>query len=124
VTYTVTAIDSNGCVVTDQLTVLVDRTKQIFVPNVFSPNGDGFNDLVQIFANEGQVSTIKVFRIYARWGTLLFESVNFLPNDPAIGWDGNFRGKLMDQGVVTWYMEVEYIDGSGEVLKGDITLIR
>lgn len=123
-TYTVTAVDSNGCTVSDQLTVFVDKTRQIFVPNVFSPNGDGFNDFVQVFANTNQVASIKVFRIYARWGTLLFESTNFQPNDPAIGWDGNFRGKLMDPGVVAWYMEVEYIDGLEEVLKGDITLLR
>lgn len=122
--YTVTASDSNGCQVSDQLMVRVDKTKQIFVPNVFSPNGDGVNDIVYVFAKASQIAHIKVFRIYGRWGTLLFEKSNFQPNDPGIGWDGHFRGSPMNSEVLTWYMEVAYIDGFEEVLKGDITLIR
>ena len=49
---------------------------------------------------------------------------NFLPNDPAYGWDGNYRGKPLNPGVFAWFAEVEYIDGFVEIIKGDVTLVR
>jgi len=85
---------------------------EIFVPNVFSPNDDGFND---IFKPRGTEPFEYEMRIYDRWGNLVFES-KVLDQ----GWDGTFKGKLMNSGVFVYY-----ILGAGEVInKGNVTLLR
>ena len=77
-----------------------------------------------IFAGDNTVANIKEFRIVNRWGNLLFEEENFLPNDPTFAWNGNYREQPMNTGVYVWYAVVEFIDGETEVFKGDVTLIR
>ncbi len=123
-TYAVAASNASGCMVNAQLTVYVDETRQIFVPNIFSPNDDLINDLFYCHARPGQVARIRFLRIYDRWGAMLFEAADILPGDPTAGWDGRFRGSPVQSGVFTWYMEVELAGGVVQVLKGDVSLIR
>ncbi len=123
ITYTLTATSAQGCSVTDEVTVFVKKSRKIFVPNAFSPNGDGFNDYLTVFAGP-QVLTIKSFLLFDRWGNNLFEYYNLPPNDVARGWDGNYRGKKMDVGVYVWFAEVEFLDGKVIIFKGDVTLVR
>jgi len=114
--------DSLGCVGEDRIQVIVEKPRKIFVPTGFTPNGDFTNDLLQV---HGQ-STAKVleFRVFDRWGELVYEASNFQVNDTATGWDGNFRGEPMAPGVYVWVLQVEYMDGVKEVFKGNTTLIR
>jgi hypothetical protein len=63
-------------------------------------------------------------RIYDRWGELLFENENFTPNIPQFGWNGIARGDKVNPGVYVYVVEVEYFDGSSDVLSGDVTVIR
>ncbi|MBK7409230.1 MAG: gliding motility-associated C-terminal domain-containing protein [Saprospirales bacterium] len=123
ITYTVTALDADGCPITDILAIQVQKPRSIFVPNVFSPNADGINDLFMIFAGR-EVLQIREFQVYNRWGSKLYQASNFQPNDPAYGWDGYYRSKLMDLGVYVFYIEVEFLDGEIEIVKGDVTLVR
>lgn len=123
-TYTITVQASNGCIGTDDLTVFVDRRKSIYVPNIFSPNGDGTNDVFYPFSATKTVKNIKSFKIFSRWGNLVFEHTDFLPNTPAHSWDGTFQSQEMNPGVFVWYAEVEFIDGEVIILKGDVALIR
>ncbi len=120
--FELTVVDAFGCVAENRVLVVVEKPRKVFVPTAFSPNGDGSNDLLLV---HGQ-STTKVisFRVFDRWGELLYEGNDFPLNDPASGWDGNFRGQPMDPGVYVWVLEVEYRDGVREVYKGDTTLIR
>jgi gliding motility-associated-like protein len=98
--------------------------KHVFIPNIFSPNLDGINDIFMIFSNPGGVSRIPLLRIFDRWGGLVFERYNFLPNDPQMGWDGTERGKMLQPGVFVWMIEIEYYDGKNESRSGNVTLVR
>ena len=124
VLYTITVTDANGCIATDALTVFVENTKSVFVPNVFSPNNDGINDILTIFAYGGQLKEINSFAIYDRWGNEVFHATHFQPNDFQVGWDGKYRGEPMDPAVFGWFAEVVFIDGTVSLFKGDITLVR
>jgi len=88
----------------------------IYVPNAFSPNGDNNNDILYV---RGPIVKEMIFRIYDRWGELVFESFNRLD-----GWDGKFKGKDLDPDVFDYYLEVTCIGGVENVIKGNITLLR
>jgi gliding motility-associated-like protein len=123
-TYSVTVVTTTGCTDADQVTVFVDRRRYLYVPNAFSPNGDGDNDILEIFAKPNTVKNIKTMQIFNRWGEALYQLDNFQPNNPTIGWNGNFRGEPMNPGVFAWMLEVEFIDGVTEVFTGDVTIVR
>ena len=91
--------------------------------NLFTPNGDGANDLFLVQGGRG-VQTVKTFRVFDRWGELVHEAVDVAPNDIAGAWDGRFKGKQMNSGVFVWYAEIEYTDGYVETLRGDVTLVK
>ncbi len=122
-TFGVTVIDTSGCSASDQLTVFVRRDRDVYIPNSFSPNNDGTNDVAMIFAGQ-EVKEIKFFRIFNRWGEMLFEDSNFQPNNPDHGWDGWHRGQPLNPAVFVYYAEIEMIDGEILIYKGDITLIK
>jgi gliding motility-associated-like protein len=88
----------------------------VFIPNAFSPNKDGSNDKLYV---RGQYIFKFVFRVYDRWGELVWETSNI--ND---GWDGTYRGKLLDPDVYDYYLQVTCIGGLENIIKGNITLIR
>lgn len=88
----------------------------VFIPNSFTPNGDGENDILYVY---GAVIEKMLLRIYDRWGELVFESTT-----PHIGWNGDFRGKAMDPDVYDYYLEVDCIGGQQSIIKGNITLMK
>lgn len=116
-------VDENGCSVRDNLTVFVNRRSNIFVPNVFSPNGDDDNDIFYIFSDNTLVE-IKQFLVFNRWGEAVFEVYNGEPNNPAWGWDGTYRGQPVNPAVYVWFAEVEMDDGTTQILKGDVAIMR
>lgn len=117
-----TVKDSLGCRADDMVRIAVEKPRKVFVPTGFTPNGDFTNDLLLV---HGQ-STSKVldFKIFDRWGEMVFQLQDFAFNDDTKGWDGNFRGQPCDPGIYVWILEVEYVDGEKEVFKGNTTLIR
>lgn len=116
ITYTVITTDSNGCRSSDDITIIVQFQNVIFVPNIFSPNGDGVNDV--LFVRGKGVEKLKFF-IYDRWGEKVFETTSL-----DVGWDGSFRGKEMNKAVFVYYLEATFIDGEEVTQKGDITLVK
>ncbi len=122
-TYAVTATDIKGCQASDEVAVFVDARKGVFIPTAFSPNGNGINDVFMIYGGP-EATTIRYLRVFDRWGDLLFEATNFNPNDPAFGWDGHYRGKLLDPATFVFVAEVEFIDGGRELFKGEVVLTR
>ncbi|PHR46434.1 MAG: hypothetical protein COA32_11310 [Fluviicola sp.] len=88
----------------------------VYVPNAFTPDGDGDNDIM--FVRSSIVEEL-IFRIYNRWGELVFET-----SDINEGWDGTFKGKLSDPDVYDYYLEGFCIDGQEFLIQGNITLIR
>lgn len=120
--FDVVVTDSLGCPAQDRIRITVEKPRRIFVPTGFSPNGDSNND--RLLVHGQQSARILDFRLYDRWGELVFETGDFIPNDPEKGWDGMFRGQPVDPGVYVWILEVEYMDGITEVLRGNTTLVR
>ncbi|MEL6357033.1 MAG: choice-of-anchor L domain-containing protein, partial [Bacteroidota bacterium] len=83
----------------------VDGRVPIYIPNIFSPNGDGNNDFVAVFANADQISRVISFRIYSRWGSLVYEDFDFIPNSARRGWDGLINGEKAPLGAYPWIAE-------------------
>ncbi|MBK7810445.1 MAG: gliding motility-associated C-terminal domain-containing protein [Saprospiraceae bacterium] len=96
---------------------------EVYIPNVFSPNGDGVNDKLSVFSNP-DIAKIDRFSIFDRWGELMYEIKNFLPNDPNLGWDGVFRSTLVQPAVFAYLVEWTDKLGGHHKAYGDITLIR
>ncbi len=123
-TYTLTIIDINGCSASAQIFVDIDRNRNIYIPNVFSPNGDGINDIFQVFTGLG-VERISFVRLYDRWGEKVYEEKDLPPSpDGTTGWNGVFRGQDMNPAVFLYLIEVVFIDGQVLVYRGDVTLLR
>ncbi|MFK8102061.1 MAG: gliding motility-associated C-terminal domain-containing protein [Saprospiraceae bacterium] len=122
--YAVTVISNNGCILSAEITVYIDQTKAVYIPNTFSPNGDGVNDFFSVFANEKQVEEVQVLRVFSRWGEQVFEAKRIQPNVETQGWDGFFKNEQMNPGVLAYYAEILFVDGTIEIYKGDITLQR
>lgn len=126
VTITVTPLGGNGCgSLSSTITchTLAYSPPLVYIANVFSPDADGINDVVYIQTN-AEVTDVLSFRIFDRWGTVVFEDFNFLPNDLQHGWDGVFDGKIMNAAVFTYIAEVKTTRGKPLYLRGDITLLR
>ncbi|MGZ4085391.1 MAG: T9SS type B sorting domain-containing protein, partial [Bacteroidia bacterium] len=114
-TYTLT-VTLGGCSSSDTVTVFVDvQCGELFVPNVFSPNGDNENDILKVYGN---CITNLEFVVYDRWGEKVFET-----NDPAKGWDGTVRGKKMDTAVFVYYLNAT-VNGAEVKKHGNITLVK
>ncbi|MFM7153956.1 MAG: gliding motility-associated C-terminal domain-containing protein, partial [Bacteroidota bacterium] len=114
--------DQKGCRATDQVLIQVIVPRKVHVPTAFSPNGDYVNDLLLVHGQSE--SRALTFRVYDRWGELVYEASDFAFNDDNTGWDGNFRGQPMDPGVFVWVLEAKFADGHTEVFRGNTTLVR
>ncbi len=123
-TFELKITDGNGCRAYGRGLVRVDVTDFIYIPNIFSPNGDGYNDILDIYGNSSAIKLIHSFSIYDRWGNQVFLNETFLPNEFGIGWNGNFNEKKSMSGVYVYLLEVEYINGEREYLSGNLTLVR
>ena len=118
-----TVIHQRGCVAIAQLNVSVVPETEIYIPNVFSLNGDGYNDYFTLYANE-RVDMILALTIFDRWGELVYQHKNFNPNDESAGWDGKFRGKDMPSSVFAYYIEVMMVNGETEIISGNVSLVK
>jgi gliding motility-associated-like protein len=116
---------NNGCGDSSIVTIEVNQEQTVFVPNAFSPNGDGTNDIFTVYGSS-DVSRVKSFMVFDRWGELVHIGEDFAPNsiDPDNGWDGTFRGKSMNPAVFVYFAEVELTNGETVIRKGDVTLIK
>lgn len=120
VIYEAHVLDTFGCMLTDTVGIIVEHIvcdePYVFVPNSFTPNGDGLNDILYV---RGEVVESLYFAIYDRWGECVFETDNQLR-----GWDGTYKGKACDQGVYVFYLEVNCFGKLKNLIKGNVTLIR
>ncbi len=114
--YVITTTDANDCMATDTMKVYVNFQPGIGVPTAFSPNGDGLNDLLVV---EGPALEQMTFRVYNRYGQLIFET-----DKQKNGWDGNYRGKPENPGVFLWTLEYRFNSGKSGKLTGNTTLVR
>jgi len=120
-TYRVLVIDSIGCPHELEVTVFVSEPEcvpeDVFLPNAFSPNEDGKNDVLFVRTDRTDLSIY--LAIYNRWGELVFES-----DSPAIGWNGKYREKDLSPDVYGYYLTVKCPDGKTYFKKGNISLLK
>ena len=114
--------DENDCLGQDIKYIGIQLDKFMNVPSAFTPNGDGINDLLQVFGSPG--SLVKQFNIFDRSGHIIYTNSDFQINDSDLGWDGRYNGQNMVSDVYTWYAEVEHIDHTIIIYKGQTSLLR
>ena len=121
--YTVEVKNKGGCAAKDRVTVFVicDGTN-FFIPNTFSPNGDGVNEV--FFPRGSGIFKIKNFKIFNRWGEMMFEKNSFDANNPAFGWDGNFKGIQLNPDVFVYMIDIICNNKSVLTYRGNIALVR
>jgi gliding motility-associated-like protein len=115
--------DKNGCTAQDGMTIFISKDDGVYVPNVFTPNGDGDNDYLAVFAKQN-IEIIRDFTIFDRWGNQLFTRQDFPPNQLYLGWDGQFRSKNAPRAVYVYKLTYERIDGVKETVYGDFTIMK
>lgn len=116
---TLYAYNQLGCVDSTQLGVTVYQEESLFVPNVFTPNGDGNNDFFEIFGKKDGWKQIEV-QVFDRWGEKVFES-----NDHNFKWDGTYRGENMMNAVFVYTLRIVYTNNHADQMhKGSLTLVR
>ena len=122
-TYTVTVTTIHGCTASDTVTIYLFCDKnQVYIPNSFTPNGDGQNDV--FYPRGSGISNIKTFRIYNRWGELMFERQNISINDVSNAWDGSYNGSAPHPDVYVYLIDAVCDTGEPIFIKGDVTIIR
>jgi gliding motility-associated-like protein len=123
-TYKIRVVDVNGCIADALLEIELERNRNVFVPNIFSPNDDDKNDFFAPFTGAG-VKSINFLRVFDRWGELLFEGKSLpLGDDPSKGWNGKFNGTYVQSGVYVYVIDVTFEDGNTLLYRGDITVVR
>jgi gliding motility-associated-like protein len=115
--------DGFGCRAEAPISLIVEHPRRLFIPNAFSPNGLGDNELFFPYG-AGEVAEIERMDIYNRWGGLMYQRNNFPPNDPSYGWDGRLNGKTLPAAVYVYYLEVRFTDGKRITYTGDVVLVR
>ncbi len=123
--YEITAMDSFGCRATTFVEVIIDDFVPIYTPNVFTPNGDGVNDVFRLFARP-TVLAFSNFSIFNRWGGRVYYLEDTIgPNELNWGWDGYAEnGKIHEQDVYIYTVTVELADGRTVEIAGDVLLLR
>lgn len=121
--YTVEVKNRGGCRAKDYVTVfVVCNGSNIFVPNTFSPNNDGTNDV--FFPRGTGVFKIRSLRIFTRWGELIWDRSNFDANNPAYGWNGTNKGMQLNPDVFIYTLEIMCDNGSVITHRGNIALVK
>lgn len=124
-TYNIIVSDEQGCEATAEITILVNKKRDIYIPNSFSPNNDGVNDGFTIYGDLKNVLSVNTFQVFSRWGEPIFTApLDFQINQESMGWDGTFRGEDMNPGVFVWFAEVTFLDGTTVLFEGDVVLVR
>jgi len=122
-TYKITASNKFGCEAYDEVTIFIScDNSQVFIPNTFTPNGDGNND--RFYASGAGISIINQFRVYNRWGELMYSAQNIQAGDDLKGWDGTYKGEDLKPDVYVYIIEATCFNGTPMKMKGDISLIR
>jgi gliding motility-associated-like protein len=95
---------------------------QLFIPNTFTPNGDGLNDY--FYPRGHEIKNVKLFRVFNRWGEMVYQKENMPVNEELIGWDGTYHGKKLSPDVYVYLIQADCEDGKSLMWKGSITLMQ
>jgi gliding motility-associated-like protein len=121
--YTIEAKNAGGCFTRDRVTVfVVCNGANVFIPNTFSPNGDGVNDI--FYPRGSGLFSIKTLRLFNRWGEIVYEKNDFMPNNPAAGWNGIYKGMKLNADVFVYTCDILCDNNTVMTLKGNVALIQ
>ncbi|MEY3052651.1 MAG: hypothetical protein RLY31_2436 [Bacteroidota bacterium] len=120
--YELTVMDDNGCEQTAAVRITVDPRLRLYIPDVFSPNGDGINDQFRLYPGP-QVLSVKSLRIFDRWGGLVADLSDSGIPDAETGWDGTKSGDSMPAGVYLFTATVILVDGRQQLVRGEVLLL-
>lgn len=115
--------NSAGCVVSEEIFISLDSRIRVFVPDAFSPNGDGINDIFRPYTGD-EVAEILNFDVFDRWGNHLYTLPESISAKADIGWDGKRSDQLMDPGVFVYNLKIRLINGDVYSYSGDFVLMR
>ncbi|KAA3631078.1 MAG: gliding motility-associated C-terminal domain-containing protein [Bacteroidetes bacterium] len=120
--YSIFVIDESGCTDSDEIQVIVEKDDNIYIPNAFSPNDDGINDIFYIHSAKGVEKVVELI-VVDRWGGLVFQNKDFLPNTSSTGWNGKYRGQLTAAGVYVYMAKIQLKDGSIITKMGEVSVL-
>ncbi|MEL7005324.1 MAG: gliding motility-associated C-terminal domain-containing protein, partial [Bacteroidota bacterium] len=124
-TVSLMAISTKGCEATDEVEVIIEDKKELFIPNVFTPNQDDKNEYFTVYPDEiNGIDIINELTIYNRSGKMIFQNNSFDPGIPELGWDGTLRGKLAPSGIYYYAAEVLFINGESSFYTGFVHLLH
>jgi len=122
-TYTITASNNGNCKASASVTVhVICNGGNLFIPNTFSPNGDGRND--RFYVKGIGLSKVKALKVYNRWGELVYSKENMPANNENVGWDGSYKGQQLPPDVYIYTCEVVCLNNEVLTYNGDVTLLR
>ena len=117
-TISVDVVTPDDCTYSDSVSISTYQDARTFIPTAFSPNGDGTNDRLELYANVG-VEMVEHFRVFDRWGGLVFEEVG-----KRVAWDGTYNGKPLDTGTYFYEGSVRLQQGNVVPVRGTVLLMR
>jgi gliding motility-associated-like protein len=121
--YTIEVSNEGHCRAQDRVSVFVlCNNANVFVPNTFSPNGDGANDI--FYPRGSGVFKILNLRVFNRWGQIVYDRSNINANDPSVGWDGTYKGNPLSPDVFVYVLQVVCENNSILTFKGNIALLK
>ena len=124
ITYNVLMVDENGCFDSDTIFIEVIDERGIAVPNIFTPNNDGQNDVFTLLGRNPAVVEVASFKVYDRHGGILHQVENFPLNDPTFGWNGKHNGSDVQVGNYVYTVLLKYVDGGKLEWQGSFMLVR
>jgi gliding motility-associated-like protein len=122
--YVIEAFTVGGCSDKDSVTIRVDNTPVIYLPNIFSPNGDQVNDHFTITTNPLTITSLDEILIFDRWGGIMAQHTNFILSPVYELWDGNTSRGQAPPGIYVYLLTYTLADGSRHTNSGDIMLMR
>ena len=122
-TYLLTAFTENGCKVVQSAVVAIEKERNVYFPSGFSPNNDGNNDQYTFYLGSG-IEKVSFFKIFNRWGELMYEIEDYSPQEFMNGWDGKLRNRDMPSGPYVYTCDIKYLDGWVEHHEGHFILVR
>ena len=122
-TYSIEVINSGGCKAKDEITIYaICNGGNLFIPNTFSPNGDGKNDVFYIRGSG--IRKVKSLRLYDRWGEIVYTVENADANDVSAGWNGTYKGAPLPPDVYVYTCEVVCMNNEILIYNGNVTLLK
>ncbi len=123
VKYLFIATNENQCVDTTYADIKTFAGGIIDIPNAFTPNSDGHNDIFYVLGNK-DVVMLKEFAVFDRWGQKMFIQTNVPANDPQYGWNGLVNGRKAEAATYVYYVVAQFSNGNVQTYKGTVILIR